>query len=57
MDKGRKLMTMHNALHPGDDKNILDVSRKEGREHTNIEDYIDASIQELEDDIKKNKKD
>ena len=46
----RKLMTMHKALHPRDDVNILYMSRKEGR---SIEDSVDASIQRLEDYIDK----
>ena len=45
----RKLMTMHNALHPRDDVDRLYVSRKEGgRELASIEDTVDASIQRLE---------
>ena len=50
----RKLMTMHQALHPRDDVDILYVSRKEGgRGLTSIEDSIDTSIQRLEDYIEK----
>ena len=50
----RKLMTMHNALHASDDVDRLYVSRKEGgRGLTGIEDSVDASIQRLEDYIKK----
>ena len=46
----RKLMTMRKALHPSDDIDSLYVSRKEGvRGLTNIEDSVDASIQQLED--------
>ena len=45
-------MTMHKALHPRDDVNRLNVSRKEGgRRLTNIEDSVDAIIQWLEDHI------
>ena len=51
----RKLMTMHKVLHPRDDVDRLFVSRKEGRrELGSIEDSVDASIQRLEDYIKKN---
>ena len=47
-------MTMHEALHPGDDVDILYVSRKEGgRGLTNIEDNVDVSIQWLKDFIEK----
>ena len=49
-------MTMHKALHPRGDVNRLYVSRKEGRELASNEDSIDASIQRLEDYIKKNTK-
>ena len=50
----RKLMTMHKALHPGDDVDRLYVSRKEGgRGLVSIEDSVDASIQQLEDYIEK----
>ena len=50
----RKLMTMHNALHPRDDVDRLYVSRKkEGRGLASIEDSVDASIQRLEDYIEK----
>ena len=53
----RKLMTMHKALHPRDDAERLYVSRKEGgRGLASIEDSIDASIQWLEDYIKKHKR-
>ena len=42
----RKLMTMHKAIHPGDDDNRLYLSRKEkGRGLACIEDSIHASIQ------------
>ena len=50
----RKLMTMHQALHPRDDADRLYVSRKEGRRGLpSIEDSINASIQRLEDYIQK----
>ena len=50
----RKLMTMHKALHPRDDVDILYVSRKEGRRgFACIDDIVDASIQRLEDYIQK----
>ena len=39
-------MTIHDALHPRDDVDILYVSRKEGgRRLANIEDSVDAFIQ------------
>ena len=42
----RKLMMMHKALHPRDDKDRLYVSRKEGgRDLANIEDCVEATIQ------------
>ena len=43
------------ALHPRDDINWLYVSRKVGRGLTSIEDCMDALIQGLQDNIKKNK--
>ena len=47
-------MTMHKALHPKDDVDRLDVSRKEEeRGLTSIEDIVDASIQRLEDYMQK----
>ena len=47
-------MTMNRALHSKDDRDILYVSRKEeGRGLTSIQDNVDASIQRLEDDVKK----
>ena len=47
-------MTMHKALHPRDDVDILYVSRKEGgRGLASIEDSVDTSIQRLEDYIEK----
>ena len=50
----RKLMTMHKVLHPRDDVYRLYVSRKEGgRKLASIEDSVDASIQRLEDYIRK----
>ena len=53
----RKLMTMHKALHPGDDADRLYVSRKEGgRGLASIENSVDASIQRLEDYIEKHER-
>ena len=50
----RKLMTMHKALHPRDDRDRLYVSRKEGgRSLANIEDCVEATIQQLEEYTKK----
>ena len=50
----RKLMIKQKALHPRDDVNRLYVSRKEGgRGLTSIKDNVDASIQRLEDYIRK----
>ena len=47
-------MIMHKALHTRDDFDRLYVSRKEGRRGlANIEDSVDASIQRLEDYIRK----
>ena len=47
-------MTMHKALHPTDDVDRYYVSRKEGgRGRTSIKNGVDASIQRLEDYIKK----
>ena len=37
-------MGMHKALQPRDSIDSLFVSRKGGREHVSIEDYIDALI-------------
>ena len=52
----KKLITMWKALHPKDGINKLYVSRKEGeRELASIKDCIYASIQELEDYLKKSK--
>ena len=45
-------MTMHKALHPRDDIDRLNVSRRGGKGLTSIEDSVDASIQ-LEDYIEK----
>ena len=54
----RKLMTMHKAIHPSNDKDRQYVSRKDGgRQLASIEDSVDASIQGHEDYIKKSKKD
>ena len=53
----RKLVTMHEALHPRDDVERLYVSRKEGgRGLTSIEDTVDAYIQRLEDYMKKHER-
>ena len=53
----RKLMTMHKALHPGDNIHRLYVSRKEeGRGLASIEGSVDASIQRLEDYREKHKR-
>ena len=50
----RKLMIMHEALHPRDDVDRLCVSRKEGgRGLASIEDSITAFMQWLEDYMKK----
>ena len=50
----RKLMTMHKALHPGDDVDRLYVPRKEGGKGlATIEDGVDVWIQRLEDYIEK----
>ena len=50
----RKLITMHKALHPRDDKDRLCVSRKEGgRGLANIEDCVETTIQQLEEYTKK----
>ena len=47
---------IHKALHPINDINRLYVSRKEGgRGLISIEDSMDASIQRVEDYIKKSK--
>ena len=53
----RKPMTKHKALHPRDDVERLYVPRKEGRRGlASTEDIIDASIQRLEDHIKKRRR-
>ena len=53
----RKLMTMHKALHPRYDVDRLYVSRKEeGRGLARIEDSVDASIQRLEEYVKKHER-
>ena len=44
---------MHKALHPRDDGNRVYVSRKEGRGLTSIQESVDASMQQLEDYVKK----
>ena len=50
-------MTMHKALHPRDDVDTPNVSRKEGgRRLTRIKDSVDASIQQLEDYIEKHER-
>ena len=50
-------MTIHKALHPGDDVDRLYVSRKQGgRGLASIEDTVDASIQRLEDYIEKHER-
>ena len=52
----RKLMTIHKALLHRDDVDRLYVSRKEGRRGLGIiQDNTDASMQPLEDYIKKSK--
>ena len=52
VQRTRKLMTMHKALHQRDGIDRLYVSRKEGgRGLTNIEDSVDASVQRLENYI------
>ena len=57
----RKLMTMPNALHPRDDVERLNVSRKkerkkERRQLASTEYSIDASIQRLEDNMAKHER-
>ena len=52
----RKLLTIHKALHPGDIIDRLYASENEvGIGIGSIEDYVDASIQGLEEYIKKSK--
>ena len=54
VQRTRNLMTMNKALYPRDDVNRLCVSRKEWeRGIASIEYSVDASIQRLEDYIKK----
>ena len=49
-----KLMTMHKALHPGDDVDKLYVARKEGGKGlASTENRIDALIRRLNDYIEK----
>ena len=49
---------MHKALHPRDDVDRLNLSRKEGRRGLkSIEDSVETSIQRLEDYIEKHKED
>ena len=53
----RKLMTMHKALHPREDVERIYVSRKErGRGLASIEDSVDASMQQFEDNIEKHER-
>ena len=53
----RKLVMLHKNLLPRDDRDILYVSKKgEGMGIARIEDNMDASIQGLEDNIKKSKR-
>ena len=53
-NNNNKLMTMHEALYPRVDVDRLCVARKEGiRGLTSIQDSVGASIQRLEDYIKK----
>ena len=53
----RKLMTVHKTLHLRDDVDRLHISRKEGgRGLASIEDWVDASIQRLEDYIEKHER-
>ena len=56
--KTRKLMTMHKALHPRDDVDILYVPKKKegGIVLASIEDSVDISIQRLEDYIEKHER-
>ena len=50
-------MTMYKALHPRDDVDRLYVFKKEGgRGLASIEDSVDASIQQLEDNIEKHER-
>ena len=54
--KTRKLMTMDKALHLRDDVDRLYVSRKREREFVSIEDRVDALIQRLKGENKKEQK-
>ena len=48
------IIIVHKALHPRDDVDRLNVSRKEGgRGLASIKDSVDASIQRLEDYVEK----
>ena len=51
----KKLMTMHKALHPRNDRDRLYLPRKGGRGLTSIEDSVDALVRRLENSIKKYK--
>ena len=52
----KNLMTMNKALHPRDDIERLQVSRKEkGRELSGNKETINTSLRRLEDYIKKRK--
>ena len=54
MDHKTKLTTMHRTIHPRNNVDSLYVSRKEeGRGVDSIQINVDASIQRLEDEIKK----
>ena len=66
----KKIMTIHNALHLGDDINRLYMSRKEGGIdaftlspmlayplYASMGDSVNASIRGLEDSIKRSKED
>ena len=48
----RKLMTMHRALHFGDDTGSLYVSRKEGGNLVSIQDSVNTSMKSVKDYIK-----
>ena len=57
VQRTRKLLTIHKALHPRDDVDRLYVPRKDrGRRLASIEDSVDASIQRLEDYIEKHER-
>ena len=47
----RKVMTLHKALHPRDDRDRQYVSIKGGSGFVRIEDFVDISIQVFEDYI------